>query len=139
MWVWERKKRDHPLFHSAGLEPPREQNMQLEPQYTVKWSLLELMSVLSLHELKCMLTSACSSLVNTTHLIILSPARPSAEETLDLDRKEYPNKVLAKTLYWKLRNGDAQIFLLRIPTQTDSQWVESVLKQNIEHNNCSQF
>lgn len=95
------------------------QNMQLEPQYTVKWSLLELMSVLSLHELKCMLTSACSSLVNTTHLIILSPAWPSAEETLDLDGKEYPKKVLVKRLYWKLRNGDAQIFPLTIPIQTD--------------------
>lgn len=103
VWVREGKKRDHPLFHSAGLEPPREQNMQLEPQYTVKWSLLELMSVLSLHELKCMLTSACSSLENTTHLIILSPAWPltrQTEEMLNLDRKEYPSKVLAKTIHW---------------------------------------
>lgn len=93
--------------------------MQLEPQYTVKWSLLELMSVLSPHELKCMLTSACSSLVNTAHLIILSPAWPSAEEMLNVDGKEYPNKVLAKRLYWKLRTSDAQILSLTIPIQTD--------------------
>lgn len=76
--------------------------MQLEPQYTVKWSLLELMSALSLHELKSTLTSACSSLENTTHLVILSPASLSTqqrEEMLNFDRKYDPNKVLQKGLY----------------------------------------
>ena len=51
----------------------REQNMQLERQYTVKWSLLELMSTLSVRTLKCSLTRACSSSSNTSHRIILSP------------------------------------------------------------------
>lgn len=51
--------------------------MQLEPQYTVKWSLLELMSVLSVLTLKCRLTRACSSSLNTSHHIILSPVLSS--------------------------------------------------------------
>lgn len=57
----------------GGAASAREQNMQLERQYTVKWSLLELMSTLSVRTLKCSLTRACSSSSNTSHRIILSP------------------------------------------------------------------
>lgn len=67
----EGEERD--VFHSAALEPRREQNMQLEQQHSVKWSLLELMSALSVRTLKCLLTRACSSSANTSHRIILSP------------------------------------------------------------------
>lgn len=39
---WREKWSD--IFHSEAAEARKEQNMQLERQHTVKWSLLELMS-----------------------------------------------------------------------------------------------
>lgn len=68
------------VFHSAAPEPQREQNMQLERQYTVKWSLLELMSALSVLTLKCLLTRACSSSAKhkSSHNPISCPLIPIA-------------------------------------------------------------
>lgn len=76
--------------------------MQLEQQYSVKWSLLELMSALSVHTLKCLLTRACSSSANTSHRIILSPVFSSpwqGEERLiwAAGGQKTPNKDLAQT------------------------------------------
>lgn len=66
---------------------------------------------------------------NSSHnpISCLAICMAEKEEMLNLDGKEYPNKVLAKRLSWKLGNSDAQILLLTIPIQTHrlllSVWV----------------
>lgn len=112
----EGKERD--VFHSAAPEPRREQNMQLEQQYTVKWSLLELMSALSVRTLKCSLTRACSSSANTSHRIILSPVFSSpwqGEERLiwASGGQKNPNKALAqreRLQHFKKLDQDTRLF-----------------------------
>lgn len=79
-------------------EPQIEQNMQLEPLHTVKWSLLELMSVLSVHTLKGSLTRACSSSNEnkSSHNPISCPLVPLAGREAETEQRS-PNKDLAQT------------------------------------------
>lgn len=57
---------------------------------------------------------------NSSHnpISCLAICMAEKEDMLNLDGKEYANKVLAKRLYWKLANSYAQILLLTIPIQT---------------------
>lgn len=95
---WRRKKKGRAsflegkgrdAFHCAAQQPHREQNMQLEQQYTVKWSLLELMSALSVHTLKCSLTRACSSSNKhkSSHNPISCPLIPTARREAYLGKR----------------------------------------------------
>lgn len=78
---WRRKRGSSSRSGSSGRGLTENKNTQLERWYTVKRSLLELMSVLSVHTLKCSLTRACSSSANTSHRIILSPVLSSYPPT----------------------------------------------------------